>query len=54
MTQSGYPMSTRGLLSVEYAQNVWIPCPPVFPEGYDRESWAKLFAEPPKRSENTS
>jgi hypothetical protein len=45
MTQSGYPMSARGLLSVEYAQNVWIPCPPVFPEGYDRESWAKLFAE---------
>jgi hypothetical protein len=45
MTKPGYPISTRGLLSVEYAQNVWIPCPPAFPDGFDRDSWANLFAE---------
>jgi hypothetical protein len=38
-------MSTRGWLSVEYAQNIWIPCPPVFPDGFDRRSWANLYAE---------
>lgn len=45
MTQPGYPMSKRGWLSVQYAQNVWIPCPPVFPDGFDRDSWASLYAE---------
>ncbi len=45
MTQPGYPMSTRGWLSVEYAKHVWIPCPPVFPDGFDRDSWASLYAE---------
>jgi hypothetical protein len=43
--QWGYPMSRRGWLSVEYAQRTWIPCPPVFPEGFDRTSWAALYAE---------
>lgn len=38
-------MSKRGWISVEYAQNVWIPCPPVFPDGFDRDSWASLYAE---------
>lgn len=32
-------------MSVEYAQDVWIPCPPVFPDDYDRGSWAALYAE---------
>ena len=45
MTQPGYPMSKRGWMSIQYAQNVWIPCPPVFPEGFDRDSWALLYAE---------
>jgi len=45
MTHSGYPMSKRGWMSIKYAQNVWIPCPPVFPDGYDRGSWASLYAE---------
>jgi hypothetical protein len=38
-------MSKRGWMSIQYAQNVWIPCPPVFPDGYDRNSWASLYAE---------
>jgi hypothetical protein len=45
MTQPGYAMSKRGWMSIQYAQNVWIPCPPVFPDGYDRDSWASLYAE---------
>jgi hypothetical protein len=45
MTQPGYAMSKRGWMSIQYAQNVWIPCPPVFPDGYDRNSWASLYAE---------
>jgi hypothetical protein len=40
-----YPMSRRGWISVEYAQQIWIPCPPVFPDGSDRSSWASLYAE---------
>jgi hypothetical protein len=45
MTQPEYRMSARGWMSVEYAQNIWIPCPLVFPDGYDRGSWASLYAE---------
>ena len=45
MTQPGYPMSKRGWMSVKYAQNIWIPCPPVFPDGFDQASWASLYAE---------
>jgi hypothetical protein len=45
MTQPGYPMSKRGWMSIQFAQNIWIPCPPVFPDGYDRGSWASLYAE---------
>jgi hypothetical protein len=37
-------MSTRGWISVEYDQRIWIPCPPVFPDGENRRSWARLFA----------
>jgi hypothetical protein len=40
-----YPMSSRGWISVDYLQQIWIPCPPVFPEGLDRDSWASLYAE---------
>jgi hypothetical protein len=43
--QWSYPMSRRGWMSVEYAQQIWIPCPPVFPDGADRSSWASLYAE---------
>jgi hypothetical protein len=40
-----YQLSRHGWISVEYNQNIWIPCPPVFPEGLDRKSWANLYAE---------
>jgi hypothetical protein len=29
---------------VGYDQRIWIPCAPVFPEGLDRASWARLYA----------
>lgn len=41
----GHQMSTRGWISVEYDLRTWIPCPPVFPDGENRQSWARLFAE---------
>jgi hypothetical protein len=45
MATPEYRISQRGWMSVQYAQNVWIPCPLVFPEGFDRRSWASLYAE---------
>lgn len=39
-----YQMSRRGWISVEYAPWIWIPCPPIFPEDFDRDSWALLYA----------
>jgi hypothetical protein len=29
---------------VEYDIAVWVPCPPGFPPGYDRERWAQMYA----------
>ena len=40
-----YQLSRHGWISVAYNQNIWIPCPPVFPEGLDCRSWANLYAE---------
>lgn len=45
MTAPGYQMSRRGWMAVEYDQQIWIPCPPVFPEGFDLGSWASGYAE---------
>ncbi len=42
---TSYQLSRRGWISVEYAQWLWIPCPPIFPEGFDRDSWASLYAQ---------
>jgi hypothetical protein len=42
---TSYAVSRRGWISVDYAPWIWIPCPPVFPEGFDRGSWAWLFAQ---------
>ena len=39
-----YQMSRRGWISVEYAPWIWIPCPPIFPEDFNRDSWALLYA----------
>lgn len=48
MTQTAghasYSRSRRGWISVRYDQRTWIPCPPVFPEGQHRDSWASLYA----------
>jgi hypothetical protein len=41
---TSYQLSRRGWISVEYAQWLWIPCPPIFPAGFDRDSWASLYA----------
>jgi hypothetical protein len=37
--------SRRGRLSVNYHLGTWIPCPPMFPAGYDRAKWALTFAD---------
>jgi hypothetical protein len=42
---TSYRTSRRGWISVDYAQWIWIPCPPVFPEGFDLNSWAWLYAQ---------
>lgn len=36
--------SERGRLAVRYDIATWMSCPPIFPEGYDREKWALTFA----------
>jgi hypothetical protein len=41
---ASYSMSRRGWISVKYDQRTWIPCPPVFPPGENRASWAALYA----------
>lgn len=37
--------SSDSWAQVEYDIAVWVPCPPGFPPGYDRDSWARLYAE---------
>jgi hypothetical protein len=32
--------SKKGWVSIDYDERTWIPCPPVFPAGIDRESFA--------------
>ena len=36
--------SSDTFAQVEYDIAVWVPCPPAFPPGYDRESWAQACA----------
>jgi hypothetical protein len=36
--------SQQGWVRVDFDQNIWIPCTPVFPDGHDRQSWAALYA----------
>jgi hypothetical protein len=40
-----YQLSWHGWIRVDFNQNIWLPCPMVFPDGSDRASWAKLYAE---------
>lgn len=37
--------SSDAFARVEYDIAVWVPCPPAFPPGYDRDSWAQACAE---------
>jgi hypothetical protein len=37
--------SQRGWIKMEFNQAVWIPCLPAFPEGENRDSWARIYAE---------
>jgi hypothetical protein len=37
--------SEHGRLAVHYDIGKWMSCPPVFPQGYDRKTWARTFAE---------
>jgi hypothetical protein len=36
--------SEHGRIAVHYDIATWMSCPPIFPEGYDREKWALTFA----------
>lgn len=38
-------ISQHGWLEVHADRRIWIPCPPVFPPGESRDSWARMFAE---------
>jgi hypothetical protein len=39
-----YELSRHAWVSVHYDQQIWIPCPFIFPKGADREVWARLYA----------
>jgi hypothetical protein len=38
-------VSQRGWIEVNINRAVWVPCPPVFPEGMTKETWAAMCAE---------
>jgi|HubBroStandDraft_2_1064218.scaffolds.fasta_scaffold82209_3 hypothetical protein len=42
---TSYVISRRAWINVDYAPWIWIPCPPAFPDGFDRDSWASLYAQ---------
>lgn len=47
MTQQVPPenlISQKGWVKVGFNTGIWIPCPPAFPAGMDRESWAAEYA----------
>lgn len=35
----------KGWFTVDFDRAIWIPCPPAFPPGDDRQAWAAQFAE---------
>ena len=41
----GDPTSRKGWVGLGYDRRIWIPCPPAFPDGMDRQAWAAGFAE---------
>lgn len=40
---AGQP-SRKGWIQVGYNRDIWIPCPPAFPDGMDRASWAASYS----------
>jgi hypothetical protein len=41
---AGGLISEKGWITVDFNREIWIPCPPAFPDGLDRESWATGYA----------
>jgi hypothetical protein len=39
------PTSKKGWVNIDYDRTIWIPCLPIFPDGYDLESWSAEFAQ---------
>jgi len=39
------PTSKKGWVKIDYDRTIWIPSLPIFPEGYDLESWSLEFAQ---------
>lgn len=37
--------SSEAVARVEYDIAVWVPCPPGFPPGWNRQRWAQMYAE---------
>lgn len=37
--------SEKGRARVDYDRTLWVPCPPVMPDGYDTARWAREFSE---------
>jgi hypothetical protein len=37
-------ISQKGWVKVGFNTGIWIPCPPAFPAGMDRQSWAAEYA----------
>jgi hypothetical protein len=37
--------SRKGWAKASYDQRIWVPCPRGLPEGWDRQRWAREFAE---------
>ena len=47
MTEQGDPgnlISRKGWIDVDFNKAIWVPCPPVFLPGVDREKWAAGYA----------
>lgn len=41
---AGQLPSRKGWIQVDFNRDIWIPCPPIFPDGMDRESWAAAYS----------
>jgi hypothetical protein len=47
VTEQGDPrnlISQKGWIEVDFNKAIWVPCPPYFPPGVDREKWAAGYA----------